>query len=367
MEFAYNEDQEEFRRSVRAFFEHHLPHAQLPAMIEREEAGTGLWEPMAGQLGLPGLAIAEEHGGGGYGMVELALVLEEAGRALVPEPLFATLLGTVTLGIAGDEAADQPVLPAVANGEHRLAVAVTDAEDAVEAGRGNDGSWRLNGTKLRVLAAQLSDSLLVFASTEHGPALFQVDTEAASIEPVQSLDATRPQARVVFDGAGATLIGGAGDGGRIGGELDSAGGLMLAAEQVGGAERCLEMAVDHAKERRQFGRPIGSFQAVKHHCANMLIRVEAARTAVMYAAWAWDAGADDRIVSAAVAKAAASDAYWENARTCIQVLGGIGFTQEHPAQLHFKRATASAQMFGSAAARREQLAKHILEAPAVVA
>jgi alkylation response protein AidB-like acyl-CoA dehydrogenase len=129
----------------------------------------------------------------------------------------------------------------------------------------------------------------------------------------------------------------------------------------------MEIATEYAKEREQFGRPIGSFQAIKHHCADMLVRFEAARTAVMYAAWAWDADTDDRVLAAAAAKAAAGDAYWDNARWCIQVLGGIGFTTEHPAQLHFKRATTAAQLFGSAASHRELIATQLAGSMAVPA
>lgn len=362
MHFGYTDDLEEFRLSVRGFFDQRLPHAQLPALLEREDATAEMWQPMAHQLGLPGLTIPEEYGGGGYGMVELALVLEEAGRALVPEPLFSTLHGVAALQIAGDADSCAAILPDVAAGRRTLAAALTDdKDDPVRAHRGSGDGWRIRGTKIHVLAGQLADTLIAFAGGEDGVSVFGVASGATQIEPVQSLDPTHPQAIVTFNDADAALVGELGDGERVARELGVAGALCLAAEQLGGADRCLEIAVEHAKQREQFGRPIGSFQAVKHHCADMLVRVESARTAVLYAAWAWDQGAEDRIVSAAVAKAAATDAYWDNARMCIQVLGGIGFTHEHPAQLHFKRATATGQMFGSTAALRESVAAHMID------
>jgi alkylation response protein AidB-like acyl-CoA dehydrogenase len=360
MYFAHTEEQEEFRLSLRRFFGDRLPHAQLPELLERDDLGTSFWAPLAQQLGVQGLTIAEERGGSGFGMVELAIVLEEAGRALVPEPLFATLLGVVALELVdggGDLAT--AILPEVAAGDRILAVALTDDEhNPVRAQRAPDGDWRVTGTKVRVLAGQLADTMLVLAATEDGTALFAVESGGARIEPVRSLDVARPLATVGFNDAPAALVG---ERAGLADTLGLAGALLLAAEQVGGAGRCLDIAVEYAKERKQFGRPIGSFQAVKHRCADMLVEYEAARTALMYASWAWDDGAGDRVIAAAAAKSAASDAYWANARSCIQILGGIGFTTEHPAQLHFKRATVSAQLFGSAAAQRELIVSHLAQ------
>lgn len=364
MYFAHTDEQEEFRSSLRKFFVDRLPHVQLPALLERHDLGTSFWAPVAQQLGLQGLAISEQRGGSGYGMVELTLVLEEAGRALVPEPLFATLLGAMALELA-DGAGDvgELILSEVAAGDRILAVALNDAADEqVRAERHPDAGWSVSGTKVRVLAGQHAHTLLVVAATDAGDALFAVESSHAQVEPVRSLDVARAQATVVFDSAPAVLVT---DRDGIAESLLRAGALMLAAEQVGGAGRCLDIAVEHAKERTQFGRPIGGFQAVKHRCADMLVEYESARTALMYAAWAWDDGADDHVLLAAVAKAAASDAYWGNARSCIQVLGGIGFTTEHPAQLHFKRATASAQLFGSPDAQRELIVAELVESKAV--
>ena len=358
MYFAHTEEQEEFRLGLRKFFGDRLPHVQLPELLEREDMGTSFWAPMAQQLGVQGLTIAEERGGSGFGMVELAIVLEEAGRALVPEPLFSTLLGVVALELVdGGGAAATAILPEVAAGDRTLAVALTDEEhNPVRAQRDPDGAWHVSGTKVRVPAGQLAATVLVSAETSAGSALFAVEAGAARIEPVRSLDVARPLATVGFDEAPAALIGER-DG--LSRTLNLAGALLLAAEQVGGAGRCLDIAVEYAKERTQFGRPIGSFQAVKHRCADMLVEYEAARTALMYATWAWDDRADDRVMAAAAAKSAAGDAYWANARSCIQVLGGIGFTTEHPAQLHFKRAMVSAELFGSAAAQRELIVSHL--------
>jgi alkylation response protein AidB-like acyl-CoA dehydrogenase len=354
MYFAYTEEQEDFRVTLRKFFDDYLPHAALPKLLEREEIGTAQWSQMAQELGLQGLAIAEEREGSGFGMVELTVVLEEAGRALLPEPLFSTLLGAQVLGLAdeGEDTAAE-ILSDVASGHRILAVALTDrAEDPVEALRTADGGWILSGAKIRVPAGQLSDTLIVSAQSSDGSGLFAVKSTSARIEPVDSLDIARPQATIVFNLAPARILS---RGESITDQIGSIGSLMLAAEQVGGAGRCLDIATEHAKSRKQFGRVIGSFQAIKHQCADMLVRYETARTALMYAAWTFDDNAPDRQMAAAVAKASASDAYWDNARGCIQVLGGIGFTADHPAQLHFKRASVSAQLFGSAEAQREKI------------
>ena len=356
MYFAHTAEQEEFRLSLRKFFGDRLPHVQLPELLGRDDVGIAFWAPMAQQLGVQGLTIAEERGGSGFGMVELAIVLEEAGRALVPEPLLSTLLGVVALELVDGDVATA-ILPEVAAGDRTLTVALTDDEDNPVHGQINpDGDWRLRGAKVRVTAGQLADTILVLATTDRGTALFAVEAGAAHIEPVRSLDVARPLATVGFDDAPAALVG---ERAGLVESLGLAGALLLAAEQVGGAGRCLDIAVDYAKERKQFGRPIGSFQAVKHRCADMLVEYEAARTALMYATWAWDDDADDRVIAAAATKSAASDAYWANARSCIQVLGGIGFTTEHPAQLHFKRAMVSSQLFGSPAAHRELIVSHL--------
>lgn len=366
MYFAHTEEQEEFRRSLRKFFGERLPHVNLPALLERDDVGTDFWLPMAQQLGLQGLTVSEQHGGSAFGMVELTIVLEEAGRALLPEPLFSTVLGAVALELAdgGGEVA-AAVLPAVVAGRTVLTLALTDDEqDPARAERGNDGAWRLSGTKIRVPAGQLADTVLVFASTAEGAGLFAVDSSEVRVLPVRSLDLARPMATVELAGASALLVD---DRKGLEKTLHQAGALLLAAEQVGGAGRCLDLAVEHAAVRTQFGRLIGSFQGVKHQCADMLVEYEASRTALMYAAWAWDDGADDRALATSALKAAASDAYWANARACIQVLGGIGFTTEHPAQLHFKRATVSGQLFGSADAHRELIVAHLDQGQAVPA
>jgi alkylation response protein AidB-like acyl-CoA dehydrogenase len=364
MYFAYTEEQDEFRVSLRKFFDDYLPHAELPTLLEREGIGTTHWAKMAQQLGLQGLAIGEDQGGSGFGMIELTIVLEEAGRALVPEPLFSTLLGAASLGLASDggQAANE-ILTDVASGDRILAAALTDdADDPVRAAVGPDGDWALSGTKVHVIAGQFAHTLVVLADTSDGTALFAVDPSVAHIEPVQSLDIARPQATVVLATTPAVLLSRSAG---LGENVGLLGALLLAAEQVGGAARCLDIATEHAKSRSQFGRLIGSFQAVKHLCADMLVRHETARTALMYAAWAWDDGAEDRTLAVAVAKASASDAYWENSRACIQVLGGIGFTAEHPAQLHFKRASVSSQLFGSADAHRESITNLLIQSKVV--
>lgn len=364
MYFAYTEEQDDFRVSLRRFFDDYLPHSDLPTLLERDGIGVSHWDTMAQQLGLQGLAIAEDHGGSGFGMLELTIVLEEAGRALVPEPLLSTLLGAATLGLIDDgDGSMADILAEVSSGERILTVAlIDDAADPARAVGTPDGTWLLSGRKNHVTAGQLAHTLIVIAESDEGAGLFAVAAGDARIESTVSFDLARPQATLVLDAAPAVLLGRS-EGLRA--AVESLGSLLLAAEQVGGAARCLDIATEHAKARTQFGRLIGSFQAVKHLCADMLVRLETARTALMYAAWAWDDDSADRSLAAAVAKSSASDAYWENARTCIQVLGGIGFTAEHPAQLHFKRASVSASLFGSADAQRELIADLLTQPKAV--
>ena len=368
MYFAHTKELEKFRLNVRRFLDQRLPHAQLPVLLERREVSTDFWLPMATQLGLQGTTIPEAHGGDGFGMIELSLVLEETGRALLPEPFFATMLGITALGLAEDPDASAALLPEVVAGRRVLAVGLTDDDRAPACARQtDDGQWRLSGTKVRVIAGQLADTLIICATADSGLRLFAVESAAAQIEPLQPFDIARPQATITCDDTPAVAIGAPGHGEAILESLELAGALMLAAEQVGGAARCLEMATAYAKEREQFGRQIGSFQAIKHQCADMLVRYEAARTAVMYAAWAWDDDAEDRVLAVRAAKAAASDAYWDNTRACIQIHGGIGFTQAHPAQLHFKRATVSAQLFGAASTHRGLIGTQLAESMAVIA
>jgi len=362
MRFAYDEDQAEFLRAVRSFFEKRVSLTELPQRVEIDAGlDSATWDAMADQLGLQGLIVPERHGGGGHGPIELGLVLEEAGRALLPGPLFATVaLGATALVLSDDEDAQAEHLPGIATGKRTATLALTEPGDdgasyaVATAGRRSGDGYAVTGEKTCVYHGDQADVIVVVASDDHGPALFVVDGDAPGLgrERLATLDPTRPQARLTFDATPARRIGGR--------DLLEVvllrAGAALAAEQVGGAQGCLDLATAYAKEREQFGRLIGSFQAIKHRCADMLVQTEAARTAAWYAAWACAEAPEEVATAVPIARHAASEAYTFASRHCIQVLGGIGFTWEHPAHLHLKRALSSGQFLGTPEVQLARLA-----------
>jgi alkylation response protein AidB-like acyl-CoA dehydrogenase len=355
----------ELRASVREFMEAKSPEEAVRKLMDSEPRfDPAVWAQAADQLRLPGLAIPEEYGGDGFGPVELGVVLEEMGRALLCAPFFATVvLAAQALLASGDSAACARHLPGIAAGRTTAALAV--AEDSgswdpalvsTRAVPDGDG-WKLRGRKSFVIDGTTADLILVVARTVAGPALFAVDREATglSAEPMETLDATRAMARLTFDAVPATLVGADGAGGRIMAKVLDIASVGLAAEQAGGARRCLEASAEYARVRHQFGRPIGSFQAVKHKCADMLVQVELAEAASREAARLAAEGAAEFPVAAAVAHACCSRAYMFAAMENIQVHGGIGFTWEHPAHLYFRRAKSSQLLFGGPAVYHERL------------
>jgi len=367
--FVLSEEQQEFRAMVRRFLEDRSPEAAVRAQMETERGwDPKLWRDMAEQLGLQGLIVPEAYGGQGAGFVELGLVLEEMGRVLLCAPYFSTVaLATNALLLADDEDARAALLPGIAAGETVATLAFAEEgggwdADGIEARARRDGSaWRLSGSKHYVLDGHTADVVLVAARGDAGVSLFHVAGDAAGLarRPLATLDATRKQARLELDGVAATLVGAEGSGGAVLARVLDLAAVALAAEQVGGAQACLDMAVAYAKERVQFGRPIGSFQAIKHKCADVLLEVESARSAAGYAAWCAAEARDELPAVAALAKACCSDAFFHAASENIQIHGGIGFTWEHPAHLYFRRAKSSDLLFGDAAHQRERLAQRL--------
>lgn len=349
------EDQEELRSAVRA-------------VLTRHE-GQAAWAPLAGQIGVAGLAVPEEYGGAGCGAVEVHAVMAELGAALSPVPyLGSAVLATGALLASADREACARLLPPLADGTCVAALAwaengswdpATLGAEATPAPSG--GGWRLDGTKEYVLDGATADVLLVAARTAQGVSLFEVEAPhaAARREPSVPMDQTRALARVVLDGAGARLVGTPGDGERVLRHVLDLACTALAAEQVGAAQRCLDLTVGYALERVQFGRPIGSFQAVKHRLADAYVQVESARSAALGAAFTaarHPAGSGELTRHAAVARSACSEAFSSVAAEMIQLHGGIGITWEHDAHRFFKRAHGSAQLFGSPAWHRTRLA-----------
>jgi alkylation response protein AidB-like acyl-CoA dehydrogenase len=369
MNFAFSEEQEELRNIVRQFLEAKSPESAVREQMETERGyDPDVWSQMAEQLGLQSLIVPEEFGGQGFGYVELIVVLEEMGRALLCAPFFSTVvLATNTLLQAGDDDAKAAHLPGIASGETIATLAITEPngkwdESGIEATATNDGgTWKINGTKSFVIDGHTADLIIVAAKTGAGTSLFTVAGDAAGLTrtALATMDQTRKQAKLDLDGVEATLLGTDGAGwDTLSTVLDLA-AVGLAAEEVGGAQYVLEMAVQYAKDRVQFGRPIGSFQAIKHKCADMLLEVESAKSAAYYAGWCASELNDELPAVASLAKAYCSDAYFHAAAENIQIHGGIGFTWEHPAHLYFKRAKSSELLFGDPSYHRELLAQRI--------
>ena len=361
MRLGFSEDQEELRRFVRQFLEEKSPESAVRELMDTERGyDEAVWRQMATQMGLQGIAIEERHGGGGFTFRELVLVLEEMGRALLCAPYFSTVvLAAGALSRSGDEAACEDLLPAIASGDCVATLAFEEESEAHGTVAVADGAgWRLRGEKSYVLDGHVADVVLVATRSPKGLSLFRCsgDAEGLQRELLPTLDLTRKQARLIFAGTPAIAVGRPGNGAAVLATVLQLAAVALAAEQVGGTQRCLDMAVGYAKERMQFGRPIGSFQAIKHRCADLLLESEMARSAAYYAAWCAATGDEDLPVAAAMAKAHCSDAYYDAAAENIQIHGGIGFTWEHPAHLYFKRAKAGQLMFGDPAHHRERLA-----------
>ncbi len=368
--FVFTDEQQDLRDLVRRFLAEKSPVSEVRRLMATEAGyDQAVWAQL-GRLGLAGLTIPEEHGGAGGGPVEQLIVSEEMGAALLCAPYLASaVLATRALLASGDAAAHADLLPGIASGETiaTLAAPEDDGEWAPEefsvTARRSGAAYLLDGRKSFVLDGMIAGLILVAASSGDGPALFAVDAGADGLSrrAMQTIDMTRKQAVLTFSATPGRLVGQPGAGARIVAQAVRAGVLALAAEQVGGAQRCLDMAVAYAKVRHQFGRAIGSFQAIKHLCADMLLEVESARSAAYYAAWAAAEGAADLPLVASLAKACCSDAYFHVAASNIQVHGGIGFTWEHDAHLYYRRAKSAEVMLGTPASHREIAAGLLLE------
>jgi alkylation response protein AidB-like acyl-CoA dehydrogenase len=327
--FVFTAEQDELRRTVRAALA-----AKSPS-----------WEP--------GLTIAEKYGGSGGGPVEQLIVCEQMGRVLLDAPYLASaVLAATALLASGDIEAQAGLLPQIAAGT-TTATLVVPAHSGI---RANQGS--LTGRAEYVIDGEAADTLLIAA----GGTLFAVDAGSPGLtrRPMQALDLTRKLAVIELDRVIARQVGAEGAAEQIVDQAILAGVLALTAEQVGGAQRCLDMSVDYAKLRHQFGRPIGSFQAIKHRCADMLLDVESARSAAYAAAWAAQDRDPELPLLASLAKAHCSEVYERVATENIQIHGGIGFTWEHEAHLYYRRARSSAQMLGTVVEHREIAAGYLL-------
>jgi alkylation response protein AidB-like acyl-CoA dehydrogenase len=364
---GYSAEHDELRLVVREFLRARSPSREVRRLMEAgENRDDEVWALLTGQLGLSGIAVPEEYGGAGYGPVELGIVLEEMGGALLVAPYFATVaLAGQALAASGDSAAMERWLPGIADGSLTAAFAIAEdsglwdlAEVATTAEPAGPG-WAVTGTKLFVVDGHTADLLLVVARAPDGPGIFCVEGGAAGVEraKLDALDLTRALASVTLRGAPATRVGAGRDANQWLAEITDLVLAALAAEQIGGAARCLDLAVEYAKVREQFGRPIGSFQAIKHKCANLLLEVESGRSAVYHASAAVAAREPDAALAAALAYAYCSQAFTHAAKECIQIHGGIGYTWEHDAHLYLRRAKSSELLFGPPGRQRTRLAE----------
>jgi alkylation response protein AidB-like acyl-CoA dehydrogenase len=365
--FAFSEEQEELRKSVRRFLDEKSPVTEVRRLMETESGyDEAVWKQMAEQLGLQGLIIPEAQGGSGYGYVELIVVLEEMGKSLLCAPFFSTVALATNLAMIINDDTAKTALTEIAGGAIAT-VAFTEAngkwtEDGITATATKSGDgWVINGEKMFVLDGHTANLIAVAARTDKGVSIFGLGGDAAGLTktPLSTMDQTRKQAKLTFSNTPATLLGEEGKGWDYLVKMLDLAAVALAAEQVGGAQKCLDMSVEYAKVRVQFGRPIGSFQAIKHKCADMLLETESAKSAAYYAGWAAAENNDELPVVASLAKAYCSDAYFHAAAENIQIHGGIGFTWEHDAHLYFKRAKSSELLLGDPTYHRELLAQRI--------
>jgi alkylation response protein AidB-like acyl-CoA dehydrogenase len=377
MDLKFNEEQLELRAMAESFLLEHSSSEQVRAAMESDLGyDEKVWKQVAAELGWTAVHIPEEYGGLGLEYADLVALVEVMGGALFCSPFFSTVaLGANALLAGGDDAQKQTWLPGIAAGTTRATLAFAEANgrsgvEGVEATFASDGDgFVLNGTKRYVVDGHIADLLIVAARTtgttgDDGVGLFLVPGDAAGLTrtALTTIDQTRRLAEISLDDVRVPADASLGMPGEAAPILDKTlqlASIALAAEQVGGADRCLEMAVAYAKEREQFGRAIGSFQAIKHKCADMLVLVEAARSALYYAACVASDDTDELPAVASLAKAYCSDAYFQCAAENIQIHGGVGFTWEYDCHLHFKRAKSSESLLGDPPHHRELVAKAI--------
>jgi alkylation response protein AidB-like acyl-CoA dehydrogenase len=377
MNFVFTEEQEELRSAARAFLADHSGSEQVRRAMESEGGfDPEVWKRVGAELGWTAVAIPEDFGGIGLGDVELVALMEGMGEFLFCAPFFSTVcLGAGALLAAGSAQQKEEHLPGIAEGATLATLAWAEAgsgseptDFAMVAERAG-GGFVLRGAKRFVVDGARAELLVVAAREpgtrgDDGVGLFVVPAGAKGLRtiPLPTMDPTRRQAEIVFEGvevpASARLEAPQGGAAALGEALDRA-AIALAAEQVGGAQRCLDLSVAYAKERVQFGRPIGSFQAIKHKCADMMVRVESARSAAYYAACVAAEGAPELARAASLARAYCSEAFFHCAAASIQIHGGVGFTWEYDPHLYFKRAQASELLLGDPTHHRERIAREL--------
>ena len=362
-EFEFTSEQAQLRSAVRKFSSDHFGEQPARTLMESEPRfDRKIWQRLGSELGVLGLSVPESDGGAGGSLVDQAIAVEELGAALATGPLFGTVyLAIPALVAAEPSAARDELLAALVEGTRTAAFAVPDRAGSFDPGAVTvTGTDTLTGRIERVVDGD-ADELLVAATGPGGVALYAVASDGVRRDPLVTLDLTRPQCTITLTEAPARLIAGPGEAVRVITHALQAGSALLAAEQVGAAQHLLDLSVEYAKSRLQFGRPIGSFQAVKHRLAEGLVDLEHARSTAYHAAWALTDGSDDPALAVSIAQALASAAFSRIATDTIQVHGGIGFTWEHQAHLYFKRASTDAALLGGAEAHRDRVAALVLD------
>ena len=353
MNFDFSADQRSLREQARKFLAEHSSSTRVRRILEGAAPyDAELWRGM-GEMGWIGTALPEEHGGAGFGYLELCVIAEELGRSLAPTPFASTIyLAAEALLLAGSPAQQKRWLPRIAQGAAIGCFALPEGAHVATAGNlaTRAANGRVSGTKIPVMDGDVADFAVVVAAESAGHAgLFLVDLNSPRVArtPVSTVDPTRSHARIVFDGAAAEPLGAPGAGWPLVERLLDRAAVLVAFEQVGGAQAALDMAREYALGRFAFGRQIASFQAIKHKLADMYVAVELARSNAYYGAWALSKDAPELPVAAATARVAATDAYYQAAKENIQIHGGMGFTWEFDCHLHYRRAKLTGLMLGS--------------------
>ena len=366
-EFTFTEEQQQLRTAVRKFCTDNFDEQTVRRLMESEVPfDAKVWHRLGSELGVLGLSVPEADGGVGGSLVDQAVAVEVFGATLACGPLYGTVFLAIPALVAcpAGPARDE-LLAELVEGTKTAAVAVADKTgafdpSAVTVSARND---TLTGTVRRVVDAGAADEILVAATDSAGISLYAVDVAASGVTrtPLVTMDLTRPQADVEFTDAPARLLAGPQEAERVITHALQVGSALLAVEQVGAAQHLLDLSVEYAKSRLQFGRQIGSFQAIKHKLADMLVDLEHARSTAYHAVWAISDASDDPALAASIAQATASAAFSRIAADTIQVHGGIGFTWEHQAHLYFKRAATDAALLGTAEEHRSRVADMVLD------
>jgi alkylation response protein AidB-like acyl-CoA dehydrogenase len=365
MNFDFSDDQKFLKSEARKFLEANSASARVRKVLDDDGKAYDeqLWKDVAAQ-GWLGAAIPEEHGGLGLGHLELCVIAEELGRAVAPIPFASTVYFLAeAVMLAGTDAQKADLLPKIASGEVIGAVATSEGPGVTTPGslKTTVSGGKLSGTKIPVTDGDIATTVLVLAKENGQPGLFLVDLTGPGVgrEMLRTLDPTRDAAKLVFDGAPAERLGGAGEGFALLEQVFDRAAVLIAFEQCGGADKCLEMAKAYALERYAFGRVIGSYQAIKHKLADIYVKNELARSNAYYGAWALNTNAPELPVAASAARIAASEAFWFAAKENIQTHGGIGFTWELDCHLYYKRSRQLSLVAGAPRVWKERLVSQL--------